>query len=124
RRAGTSTALGTEAVTASPRRDEESQCRHSPRGRRASQAAPDRCANYGSPTRPRCRHDSLLFERRPRPPARADSGSSLRRMSAGKRGVSFIVQRDGALQARTYRISLWVLRGLGVVAVTLVVLLV
>jgi murein DD-endopeptidase MepM/ murein hydrolase activator NlpD len=45
-------------------------------------------------------------------------------MSAGKRGVSFIVQRDGALQARTYRIPLWVLRGLGVAAVTLVVLLV
>ena len=42
----------------------------------------------------------------------------------GKRGVSFIVQRDGALQARTYRIPLWVLRGLGIVAVTLVVLLV
>ena len=31
-------------------------------------------------------------------------------MMAGKRGVSVIVQRDGALQARTYRIPLWLLR--------------
>jgi murein DD-endopeptidase MepM/ murein hydrolase activator NlpD len=31
-------------------------------------------------------------------------------MRTGKRGVSVIVQRDGALQARTYRIPLWLLR--------------
>lgn len=31
-------------------------------------------------------------------------------MSAGKRGISVIVQRDGALQSRSYRIPIWALR--------------
>ena len=45
-------------------------------------------------------------------------------MTAAKRGVSIIVQRDGALQARTYRLSLWILRLASVAAVALVVALV
>jgi len=45
-------------------------------------------------------------------------------MSAGKRGVSVIVQRDGALQARTYRIPIWLLRAGSVLAVSLIVTLV
>jgi len=39
-------------------------------------------------------------------------------MSVGKRGVSVIVQKDGALQARTYRIPLWMLRAGVVLGVT------
>lgn len=42
-------------------------------------------------------------------------------MNAGRRGVSIIVQRDGALQARTYRVPLWVLRGALIVGVAIVV---
>lgn len=42
-------------------------------------------------------------------------------MSAGKRGVSVIVQRDGVLQARTYRVPLWALRTLLVGAVSVAV---
>jgi murein DD-endopeptidase MepM/ murein hydrolase activator NlpD len=46
-------------------------------------------------------------------------------MNAGKRGVSVIVQRDGALQSRTYRIPVWALRLLllGAVAVAVAVVL-
>lgn len=42
-------------------------------------------------------------------------------MTPAKRGVSVIVQRDGALQARTYRVPLWVLRGALILAVALAV---
>ncbi len=42
----------------------------------------------------------------------------------GGRALSVIVQRDGALQSRTYRIPAWVLRTAGVVAVTLTVAMV
>jgi murein DD-endopeptidase MepM/ murein hydrolase activator NlpD len=42
-------------------------------------------------------------------------------MSAGKRSVSIIVQRDGALQSRSYRVPIWVLRVALVGAVALVV---
>jgi murein DD-endopeptidase MepM/ murein hydrolase activator NlpD len=42
-------------------------------------------------------------------------------MSAGKRGVSVIVQRDGALQSRSYRIPVWVLRLALVAGVSLAV---
>ena len=45
-------------------------------------------------------------------------------MPAGKRGVSFLVQRDGALPARSYRIPLWALRALMVAGVALIVALV
>jgi murein DD-endopeptidase MepM/ murein hydrolase activator NlpD len=47
-------------------------------------------------------------------------------MSAGggRRGVSIIVQRDGALQSSTYRAPTWVLRVLLVLAVAVAVLLV
>lgn len=42
-------------------------------------------------------------------------------MREGRRSVSIIVQRDGALQGRTYRIALWVLRGALVFAVAVTV---
>ena len=42
-------------------------------------------------------------------------------MSPGKRGVSLIVQRDGALQSSSYRLSLWVLRAALIAAVALTV---
>ncbi len=42
-------------------------------------------------------------------------------MSAGKRGVSVIVQRDGALQSRNYRIPIWALRTALVLGVALAV---
>lgn len=45
-------------------------------------------------------------------------------MSEARRGVSIIVQRDGALQSRTYRVPRWTLRALLVVAVACGVLLV
>jgi murein DD-endopeptidase MepM/ murein hydrolase activator NlpD len=44
-------------------------------------------------------------------------------MSGARRGVSLIVQRDGAPAARTYRVSLWSLRALVVAAVVGVILL-
>jgi murein DD-endopeptidase MepM/ murein hydrolase activator NlpD len=43
-------------------------------------------------------------------------------MSDGKRSVSIIVQRDGALQSRTYRLPIWVLRLVLIVAVAVTVL--
>ena len=45
-------------------------------------------------------------------------------MNLGKRAVSVIVQRDGALQARTYRIPLWMLRGALVIGVGATIMLV
>ena len=42
----------------------------------------------------------------------------------GRRGVSIIVQRDGALQSRSYRVSLWLVRILLVAAVAATILLV
>ena len=45
-------------------------------------------------------------------------------MNLGKRAVSVIVQRDGALQARTYRIPLWLLRGALLVGVAAAIALV
>ena len=45
-------------------------------------------------------------------------------MSEARRGVSIIVQRDGALQSRTYRVPRWTLRALVVVGVACGVLLV
>ena len=42
----------------------------------------------------------------------------------GRRGVSIIVQRDGALQSQSYRISLWVVRILLVAAVAITILFV
>jgi murein DD-endopeptidase MepM/ murein hydrolase activator NlpD len=45
-------------------------------------------------------------------------------MSEARRGVSIIVQRDGALQSRTYRVPVWTLRALVVVGVACAVLLV
>ncbi len=42
----------------------------------------------------------------------------------GRRGVSIIVQRDGALQSQTYRVPVWLLRTLLVLSVALTVLLV
>jgi murein DD-endopeptidase MepM/ murein hydrolase activator NlpD len=44
-------------------------------------------------------------------------------MTGARRGVSLIVQRDGAPVARTYRFSLWALRALVVAAVVAVMLL-
>ncbi|HLG06211.1 MAG TPA: M23 family metallopeptidase [Gemmatimonadales bacterium] len=41
--------------------------------------------------------------------------------TGGRRRVSVIVQRDGDLNARTWRFPLWVLRGLGVAGVAVVV---
>jgi murein DD-endopeptidase MepM/ murein hydrolase activator NlpD len=43
-------------------------------------------------------------------------------MSVGRRGVTVIVQRDGALKAATYRIPLWAFRAAMIVAVTIAVL--
>jgi hypothetical protein len=45
-------------------------------------------------------------------------------MSEARRGVSIIVQRDGALQSRTYRVRMWTLRAMMVVTVACGVLLV
>jgi murein DD-endopeptidase MepM/ murein hydrolase activator NlpD len=42
----------------------------------------------------------------------------------GRRSVSFIVQRDGALHSQTYRVPVWLLRTLMVLAVALTVLFV
>ena len=42
-------------------------------------------------------------------------------MSPGTRGVSLIVQRDGALQSSSYRLPLWVLRAALIAAVALTV---
>jgi murein DD-endopeptidase MepM/ murein hydrolase activator NlpD len=42
-------------------------------------------------------------------------------MSPSKRGISVIVQRDGALQSRSYRIPIWALRATLVLSVGLVV---
>ena len=42
-------------------------------------------------------------------------------MSAAKRGISVIVQRDGALQARSYRVPLWLVRVALIVGVALAV---
>jgi len=44
--------------------------------------------------------------------------------SGGRRGVSIIVQRDGALQSQSYRISLWLVRLLLVAALAATILLV
>jgi murein DD-endopeptidase MepM/ murein hydrolase activator NlpD len=43
-------------------------------------------------------------------------------MSRGKRGLSLLMQRDGALQARTFHLPVWVLRLTLVLAVSLLVM--
>src|SRR5207302_2970047 len=47
----------------------------------------------------------VLFQRRPRPDPRADSGRAVRRMKS--RGVTIVVHVDGGLNTKQYRVPFW-----------------
>src|SRR3972149_5744375 len=99
--------------------------RNPPDGGCAAEAGADGCAGDRPPAGPGRGHDPLLLQRRSRPGARADPGRALSRMTpGGRRQVSVIVQRDGALHARTGRIPLCARRTLVVAGVALAVVIV
>src|SRR5205807_8292476 len=83
--------------------------------RGSARSAPHRGRPAASPGDRRARHVAgeregadprqLLFERRPRPTPRVDSGSAVRRMK--RKSVTIVVHTDGDPQSRQYRVPLW-----------------
>src|SRR5438128_1580768 len=79
--------------------------RSAPHRGRAAPAPRHRCARHAPGEREGADPPPFLFERRPRAPARADSGSAVRRMK--HKSVTIVVHTDGELESRQYRVPLW-----------------
>ena len=85
------------------------------RRREAGRGCPPQAAWHRRPGHrpaagPWLRHHQLLLQRRSLPPARAHTRRTLRGMKGGSRGVTVVIQRDGATRSQTLRFSLWTLR--------------